>query len=112
MSNYKYTISVNPPTEKMAKVIMRAIMDGLKVSQTSWEKNTGRISFEYDDAVEVETQEGDPLMVKRIKTAEAELRAAMEAAAAVGLNVQWVSVGADGRRQILPEPTVIITRTY
>lgn len=112
MSNYHYTISVTPPTEPMMKHLMRAVVEGLKVDQVHWEKNTGKLTFQYDDALAEESGSGDPLMVRRIKTAEAELRAAMEAAAAVGLNVQWVSVGADGRRQILPEPTVIITRTY
>ena len=112
MSNYKYTVSVNPPTEPVMKHLAKSIVEGLKVDGVHWEKNTGKLTFQYDDTAAEESGSGDPLMVRRIKAAEAELRAAMEAAVAVGLNVQWVEIGVNGNRKILPEPTVIITRTY
>lgn len=111
MPNYNYKLTVTPNSDRVMKFLIGAITQSLK-TEVAWEKNTGKLEFQWDDTVPEEGTEGDPLMVRRIKAAEAELRTAMEAAAAVGLNVQWVSVGADGRRQILPEPTVIITRTY
>ena len=94
------------------KHLMRSVVEGLKVSQVHWEKNTGKLAFEYDADLAEDAESGDPLLVQRIKRAEAEVKAAMEAATAAGLSVNWVNIGPNGNRQLIADPTLIITRTY
>lgn len=113
MSNYNYTVSVNPATEKMAKHLMRAIVEGLKVPQVHWEKNTGKLTFQYDETVVENAEDGDPTLVANIKKSFAELQAGIAEAEKAGLSVVWVATDHQGRNQIIPQEVALrMSRTY
>jgi hypothetical protein len=114
MSSYNYTVSVNPPTPQVAQTLVKAIVNDLKV-EAQWDKNAGRIGFAFDAEAfnTLPEADGDPTLVANVKRAEATLKAAIAEAEKAGLAVVWVHINpANGSRQMLAEPSVIITRTY
>jgi hypothetical protein len=113
MSNYRYTLSLTPGTPLVAQMLVKFVVNELK-TEAQWDKNNCTVQFDFDANAFLanDANDGDPLLVQRIKRAEAEIKAAMEAATAAGLSVNWVSIGPNGNRQLIADPTLIITRTY
>jgi len=114
MSNYNYSVKVNPSTPQEAQVLVKAIVNDLKV-EAQWEKNTGTICFQFDAEVfnAGSAEDGDPTLVANIKKSFAELLAGIAEAEKAGLSVVWVATDHQGRNQIIPQEIALrMSRTY